>query len=124
MMKAAFFRCRVGADSLQQAQAIHLRHVEIRNDQVMGLLRHDLGPCSPSPAAVICLNPSCVQRITQQQSRGDLIVHDEDFYFFGQRHYSLPSLRAAVNFKISSPIAVRRQLNLDGPDFLGDAGIP
>ena len=35
---------------------------------------------------------------------GDLIVDDQNFDFFSEGHYSVPSFRAAVSFSISSPM--------------------
>ena len=79
-------------------------------------------PCSPSPAAVICLKPSCVSASLSSKPAGHLIVDDQNFDFLRDRHYSVPSFRAAVSFSISSPMPFSGSWLLDGAKFEGGPG--
>ena len=48
-----------------------------------------------------------LQGVAQEQAARHLIVDDQNFDFFGDGHYSLPSLRSAAAFRTSSPMEPR-----------------
>ena len=74
---------------------------------MMRVLGHDLHALFPVTGSGDLLETELLQGITQEQAARHLIVDDQNFDFFGDGHYSLPSLRSAAAFRTSSPMEPR-----------------